>query len=38
VMYVDRARKERALLSSHPQSDQAAYIAQMIRETLSLAG
>ena len=36
VMYADRSRKERKLVSSLAESDQAEFIAKMIRETLGL--
>jgi hypothetical protein len=36
VMYADRARKERKLVASLPESDQAEFMAQTIRDSLGL--
>jgi hypothetical protein len=36
VMYVDRARKERKLVTGFSESDQVEYIAAMVRDTLGL--
>jgi hypothetical protein len=36
VMYADRSQKERKLVSWLPESDQAGYIAETIRDTLGL--
>ena len=36
VMYADRARKERKLAASFPESDQAEFVAQTIRDSLGL--